>query len=148
MDKELKSLVAEIIVLTLVLVIVVPICVNASEKYNRQKEVMLDRVGISVDISHNGDMKKVTIYSNYENPVNVCLIMKISRFSNDYEIYLDNQVYDIKNIEYSEDSEYRYYKLGIYEVDKKREFDFKLKAKGSLYYSETITYSFVTEGIL
>ena len=148
MDRESKRLIFEIVSLVLFLIIIVPVCVNASDKYNKQKEVMLSGKGVSVDISHNGDMKKVTIYSNYNNLMKVNLILKISKFSNDYEVYLDDMVYNINDLEYTEDDNYRYYKLGIYEVDKIREFDFKLKTIGSVYYSETIVYSFITEGLL
>ena len=148
MDKEIKRLVGEIISLMLLLIIVVPICVNASSRYREQKEVLLSGVGTAVDIAHNGDTKKITIYSNYDKVMKVNLIMKISKFSNDYEVYLEDQVYNIDDLEYTEDENYQYYKLGIYEVDKSREFDFKLKTKGSLYYDETITYSFMTEGLL
>lgn len=148
MDRELKKLIIEIISFTLLLIVVVPICVSASSEYKKQKEVLINGVGTSVDISHNGDMKKITVYSNYDKSVKVNLIMKISRFLNDYEIYFDGQVYDINDLEYTEDEEYQYYKLGIYEVDRVREFDFKLNVKGSVYYDEAITYSFVTEGLL
>lgn len=148
MDKECKRLIFEIVSLVLFLIIIVPVCVNASDKYNKQKEVMLSGKGVSVDISHNGDMKKVTIYSNYNNLMKVNLILKISKFSNDYEVHLDDIVYNINDLEYTEDDNYRYYKLGVYDVDKIREFDFKLKTIGSVYYSETIIYSFITEGLL
>lgn len=148
MDKELRRLVVEIISLILLLCIVIPICVKASNEYQEKKEVLLNGTDTSVDISHNGKTKKLTIYSNHKGTMSVNLVMKITKFSNDYEIYLDDQIYDIDELEYIEDDEYQYYSLGIYEVDKIREFDFQLKAKGSLYYDETITYSFMTEGVL
>ena len=148
MDKELKRLVIEIVSLILLLVIVIPICVNASSRYKEQKNFLLSGVGTSVDITHNGDMKKVTLYSNYNKVIKVNLIMKISKFSNDYEIYLDDNIYTLNELDYVSDEEYRYYNLGIYEVNKVREFDFKLSTKGSVYYDEAIIYSFMTEGIL
>ena len=148
MDRELRRLIVEIISLTLLLIIVVPICVNASAEYREKKEIMLNGIGTSIDITHNGEMKKVTIYSNYDKPVQVNLIMKISKFLNDYEIYLDEQVYMLDDLEFIEDEEYLYYQIGVYEVNRVREFDFKLKVKGIVYYDEVITYSFMTEGIL
>ena len=148
MDKELRKLVVEIISLTLLLAIVVPICVSASDKYNEQKEAFFIKAGISIDISNNGDRKKVTVYSDYDKNIKISLIMKINKFSNDYEIYLDNEVYNINDLEYTEDEEYRYYKLGVYDVNQYRNFDFKLRPKGSIYYDETIIYSFMTEGLL
>lgn len=148
MDKELRRILFEIISLVLLLAIVVPICVNASDKYNEQKEVFFTNAGVSIDISNNGDKKKVTVYSNYDKNIKLSLIMKINKFSNDYEIILDNEVYNINDLEYIEDEENRYYRLGIYDIKQYREFDFKLKPKGSVYYDETIIYSFMTEGLL
>ena len=148
MDKELKRLVVEIVTLTLLLVIMVPICVYASNEYKEDRAVLLEGKDTTVDISHNGDKKKLTVYCNYDKVMKVNLIMKISKFSNNYLIYLDDQVYDIRDLEYVEDDEYRYYNLGIYEVDQKREFDFQLKVKNQSYYNETIMYSFMTEGLM
>lgn len=148
MDKELKRLVVEIIILTLVLIVVVPICVNASARYQEKKDVLLNGKDTSVDISHNGSIKKLTIYSNHDDVMRVNLVMKISKFYGDYYIYLDDNVYDIRTLDYSYDDEYQYYNLGIYEVDGVREFDFQLRAEGNFYYDETVTYSFITEGLL
>jgi len=148
MEKELRRLVLEIVMITLLMIIVVPICVQASADYQEKKDVLLNGIGTTVDISHNGDKKKITIYSNHDNVVKVNLIMKISKFSNDYLIYLDDEIYDIHALEYTEDDENQYYNLGIYSVDKIREFDFKLQVKDKIYYEETITYSFMTEGLL
>jgi len=148
MEKELKSLFFEIVLLTLLIIIVVPVCVNASDKYKEQRQVLFSGLGTSVDIINDGDMKKVTIYSNYNDVVKVNLIMKINKFFNDYDVYLDGNIYNIDDFEYIEDDEYRYYKLGIYEVDNIREFAFKLQVSGDIYYDETIFYSFMTEGLL
>lgn len=147
MNKELKELIIEIVSLVVLLIIVVPICVNASSRYREQKDILLSGIGTSVDISHNGDMKKVIIYSNYNKPVKVNLIMKITKFLNDYDIYLDGQVFDIDDFCSTSDEDFYYYKLGVYEVDQLREFDFKLLPKGDVYYDETILYSFRTEGL-
>ena len=43
MDKELKKILFEIISFVLFLAIVIPICVNASDKYNEQKPSPLNR---------------------------------------------------------------------------------------------------------
>lgn len=147
-DKELKRLVVEIITLTLLLVIVVPICVKASNRYQERKDVLLRGINTFVDISNKGDIKKVMVYSNHDEAMKVNLFLKISKFTGDYLVCLDEQVYDIRDLEFVESGEYQYYNLGIYEVDKVREFDFQLKAKDKSYYDETIMYSFVTEGLL
>lgn len=148
MDKESKRLIVEIVTLILLLIIVVPVCVNASNNYKEQKDVLLKGIGTSVDISHNGNNKKITIYCNYDKIMKVNLIMKISKFSGEYLIYLDDQTYNIHDLEYVEDEEFYYYNLGVYEVEDKREFDFLLKPKNHEYYDETIMYSFRTEGLM
>ena len=148
MDKELKRLVVEIVTLTLLLVIMVPICVYASNEYKEDRAVLLEGKDTTVDISHNGDKKKLTVYCNYDKTMKVNLIMKINKFTNEYLICLDDQVYNIRDLEYVEDDEYQYYNLGIYEVDQKREFDFQLKVRDQAYYDETIMYSFMTEGFV
>ena len=40
MEKELKGTIIEIVVLTIFLIIVVPICVEASSNYRKQKETI------------------------------------------------------------------------------------------------------------
>lgn len=147
-DSEIKRLVIEIISLVLFLIIVVPICVDASNRYQEKRDVLLKGVNTSVDISNQGDVKRVTVYSNHEDAMRVNLFLKISKFTGDYLVYLDDQVYDIRSLDCSEDEDYQYYNLGIYEVDQVREFQFQLKRKNKFYNDETITYSFVTEGLL
>ena len=148
MDQELKKLVVEIVTLTLLLIIIVPICVHASNQYQEEKDVLFTGKDTSVDISNDGSMKKVTIYSNYDRVMRVHLILKITKFSGDYFVYLNEQIYDIKDLDYEEDEEYRYYNLGIYEVDQVKEFSFQFKAKNQKYYDEMICYGFVTEGVI
>lgn len=148
MDKELKRLVVEIVFLTLLLIVVVPICVNASARYQEKKDVLLNGKDTSVDISHNGAMKKLTIYSNHDEEMRVHLVMKISKFYGDYYVCLDDNIYDIHTLDYFEDEDYLYYNLGVYNVNGLREFDFQLKVKDQSYYDETVTYSFMTEGLL
>lgn len=148
MDKEMKGLIVEIVSLILLLIIVIPICVNASSNYRERKEQMLSGNQTVVDISNQGNIKKVTVVSEYDDVFSVRLILKISKFHDEYLIYLDDQVFNIRDLEYTEDYEYQYYNLGIYEIDKKRVFDFQLKVKDKSYYDETISYSFYTEGLL
>ena len=147
-DKELKRLFIEIVSMFVLLLVIVPVCVSASNDYNAKKLGYLNKEYVSVDISHNKDMKKVTIYSNYDKTMDVNLTLKISKFANEYDVYLDGMTYNIRDFECTEDEEWRYYRLGVFEVNRVREFDFKLQTKGSVYYEETIIYSFVTEGLL
>lgn len=147
MEKEEKRLIIEICTLIILLIIVIPICINASRDYREKKEVLLKGTNTSVDITYNGDMKKVTIYSNHDDSVRVNLVLKTNKLLNDYQVLLDDDSYVLSELDNFSDGEYLYYNLGIYEVDRIREFDFKLSVIGDTYYSETITYSFVTEGL-
>ena len=145
MEKEFKGLIIEIISIILLLVVVVPICVNASSEYRSKKDAVLVGKKALVDISNKGDYKEIHVTSGVDRTVRVNLVMKISKFNDDYLITLDDQVYDLKDLEYTEDDNYQYYNLGIYDVDDKRTFIFKINVKDKAYYDETITYSFVTE---
>lgn len=148
MDKECNRLIGEILLMVVFLVVIVPICVQASSAYRLAKEKFVIGENTSIDIINCGDVKKITISSDYDKPILVNLIFKISKFSDDYLIYLDDEVYDIRQLDYTEDTENQYYNLGIYEVDGSREFDFQLKLKDKSYYDETITYSFLTNGMI
>ena len=148
MDREFKRSFFEIIVLTVMLIIVVPICVEASSEYKKQRNILVNGTGTSVDITNNGDMKKVTIYSRYDDKIRVNLFLRINNISDNYNIYLDGQVYDINDFMFIEEGGYKYYQLGIFEVYKYRDFDFKLITNDNTYYDETLIYSFVTEGLL
>ena len=149
MDKELKGLIVEVVALMVILMIAIPICVNASSNYKMKKASMLNGGDFAtVDISNHGDTKEVTVYSNQDRMVRVNLILKTSKFSDEYLVVLDDNSFELNSLESSEDEEYRYYYLGSYEVTEKRTFDFQLKAKDKIYYDETISYSFVTEGVM
>lgn len=147
MLKEQKRLILEIVILTIVLIIVVPICIKGSNDYKEKREVLLKGTDTTVDITYHGDMKKLTIYSNHDGVVKVNLVLKINKLLNDYEMLLGDNTYLLSDLESFIDEENCYYNLGVYEVDELREFDFNLKTVGEPYYSETITYSFVTEGL-
>lgn len=147
MMKEQKRLILEILILTLVLIIIVPICIKGSKDYKENREVLLKGTDTTVDITYHGDMKKLTIYSNHDGVVRVNLVLKINKLLNDYEILLGDNTYLLSDLENFFDEDNCYYNLGVYEVDGLREFDFNLKTVGEPYYSETITYSFVTEGL-
>ena len=62
-------------------------------------------------------------------------------------IYLDDKIFRLSDMEYTEDSEYRYYNLGLYAIPGKRTFDFKIAVLDRSYYNETISYSFYTKGL-
>ena len=148
MDKELKRLVVEIVSLVLLLVIVVPICVNASSECRSKKDAVLVGNKASVDISNKGEYKQIKVTSGVDKAVKMNLIMKISKFNDDYLIYLDDQIYNLRDLEYTEDDNYQYYNLGVFDVIKEKVFQFKIKVKDKSYYDETISYGFFTEGFM
>ena len=145
MEKELRGLVVEIVLTVIMMIIIIPICAYASSEYRSKKESLISVRFAVIDISNNKDMKKVTVYSNCDKKVRVSLFFKINDFIGDYSIYFENNTYKLSDLEYILDNGYRYYELGIYEVDYLREFDFELIREN---YNETITYSFVTEGFM
>lgn len=147
MDKELKGIVGEIIVLITLMIIAIPICVKASSDYQAKKDKMIIGNHASVDISNRGEIKKVTVNSENNKDISVYLILKISKFDDEYIVYLDDQIFDLKNLEYTEDNDNRYYNLGLYSIKGKRIFDFRITVKDKSYYNETITYSFYTKGL-
>ena len=148
MDKELKRLIVEIVSLVLLLIVVVPICVHASSEYRLKKSSMLVGNKAYVDISNKGEYKQIKITSGVDRDVKMNLVMRISKFNDEYIIYLDDQIYNLSDLEYTEDEDYQYYNLGIYEVRKEKIFQFKIKVKDKSYYDETISYGFFTEGYM
>ena len=148
MNKELKGLVIEICAIVLLVLVVVPICVSASSVYRQRMDMALIADKASVDISNKGEYKIVKIKSGVDKKVKMNLMMKISKFNDSYLIYLDDQEFNLNDLEYSEDENNQYYNLGVYEVEKSKKIQFKIKVKDKAYYDETITYSFYTEGIM
>ena len=148
MDKELKRLVVEICSIVLLLVIVIPICVNASSDYRSKRDALLVGNKASVDISNNGEYKQIRVTSGVDDTVKMSLVMRISKFNDEYLIYLDDKEYSLSDLEYTEDENYQYYNLGNFDVEKERVFQFKIKVKDKSYYDETISYGFFTEGLM
>lgn len=147
MDKELKGLVGEIIAVIILMVIAIPICVKASSDYQTKKDKMIIGNHASVDISNRGEIKKVTVNSDNNKDISVYLILKISKFDDEYIVYLDDQIFDLKDLEYTEDNDNYYYNLGLYSIKEKRTFVFRITVKDKSYYNETISYSFYTKGL-
>lgn len=147
MDKELKGLIIEIVTIVILLIIAIPLCVKASTTYQEKKNKMFIGSHASVDISNRGEIKKVTIKSEENQKISVYLMLKISKFDDEYIVYLDDSVFDLNQLEYTEDEENRYYNLGLYTLKDKRTFDFRIVVKDRSYYNETISYSFYTRGL-
>ena len=147
-NKEMKGLIVEIISLILLLFVVIPICVNASSEYLAKKQAILLGDKATVDISNKGEYKEIRVTSGTDRVVKMNLMMKISKFNDEYLVYLDDKIYNIKDLEYVEDEDYQYYNLGSFDIEKEKIFQFKIKVKDKSYYDETISYGFYTEGIM
>ena len=148
MDKEIRHLIVEILSIVVLLIVVIPICVNASSEYRNMKDSLLVGQKASVDISNRGEYKLITVNSGTDRTIKMSLMMRISKFTDDYLIYLDDQVYDLRELEFTEDDNYQYYNLGLFDVEKEKVFQFRIKVKDKSYYDETISYGFFTEGFM
>ena len=148
MDHELKGIIVEIVLVVMLMMVAIPVCVMASHNYQDKKGNLLDSRRATVNIADTGKIKEVTVYSNSNKPIKVNLYLKINKFDDDYIIGLDDKSYNIRDFDMREDEDNRYYNLGFYEIDKSRTFKFQINAKNKSYYDETITYSFVTEGMV
>ena len=103
MDNDIKKLICEIILMILIIIITIPICVNASNNYTNKKENMQKYNNISIDIENKNQYKTIKL-KNYNTEKKVFnLILKTSKFSNEYKITLDGIEYNLKDIVYSED---------------------------------------------
>ena len=70
MKKELKGLIIEVIVLTIILLITVPICAKASSNYNKQKETSMSAINTTIDVtSKTGNIKELNIYRYLERDI-------------------------------------------------------------------------------
>ena len=145
MIKDQKSLIAEIVLMITILLIIVPICVNASHNYNEKKSTIQQYNNIALDIKSIDSSKYVNINNYNKNKKVINLIMKTTKFSNEYIIKLDDKEYQLKDIPHTEDKDYYYFNLGSYEVKKVKNIKFSLNIIGEEIYDDSITYSFVAE---
>ena len=148
MDKEIKRLITEIFLLLVLLVVAIPLCVKASESYQSKKSKIYTGSHASVSITNLGSTKSVLVDSLDGTDINVYLILKITKFNDEYVVYLDDKIFDMSQVEYTEDDEFRYYNLGRYEIPGERKFNFRILVKDQHYYDESISYSFYTEGLV
>ena len=141
MEKDIKSLVAEIILMIIITIIVIPICVNASHNYNEKKNNIQQHNDITVDINNIDSNMYVNINNYNKNKKVINLIMKTTKFSNEYSIKLDDKEYNLKEFAHTEDKENYYFNLGSYEIKKNK----NKKVIGDEIYDDSITYSFIAE---
>lgn len=149
MKKELKGLIIEVIVLTIILLITVPICAKASSNYNKQKETSMSAINTTIDVtSKTGNIKELNIYSNTTKPIEIKLGLMISHFYDDYYINIDGRTYSLNQLEYTKDEEYNYYIIGTYKIEELKKVEFELKPQKQNYYKENLTYSFYAKGTI
>ena len=144
MNKENNKLITEIAIVIIIMIIAIPICANASSKYNRTKE-KLETYNIQINITNNSPTKIITLNNYNKNKTRINLVLKISKFSDEYLVKLDNNTYNLNSIAYTEDADYYYYNLGNYELNKERTFSFQLIHIGEKNYDDNISYSFLAE---
>ena len=145
MNKSNKELILEIVIMVIFLIIAIPACVNASNKYNKRKELLLCNSNVSVNIKTKEDNKIVELTNLNNSRSKVNLILKISKYSNEYAINVDDEYIELKTLTHTEDDNHYYYNLGSYEFEKTKDIKFKLILLESRIDLENITYSFMTE---
>lgn len=145
MKNDVKSLTAEVVLMIIILLIVVPICVNASNNYKEKKASIQQYNNVSIDIKYEDSNMFVNI-NNYNKKKKVInLIMRTTKFSNEYMIKLDDKEYYLKDIPHTEDNDNYYFNLGSYKVNKVQNIKFAMSLVGDEIYDDSITYSFVAE---
>lgn len=145
-DDNIRLLICEILLFTLILLVTIPICVNASNNYNEKKDKLVNCNNIHIDIK-NGDGNKLVRINNYNDKMIVSdIVFKISKHNNKYKLFFDDDEYNLWDMIYSEDNEYNYYNLGNYSIKDSRDINFKLVlVDGS---EEDISYSFMVEELI
>ena len=145
MRDDVKSLKIEIILMVIILLIIIPICVNASHNYKEKKTGIQQYSNVSIDIKYQDSNMYINVNNYNKKRKVVNLIMKTTKFSNEYIIKLDDKEYNLKDIPYTEDEEHYYFNLGSYKVDRVERIKFAMSLVGDDIYDDSITYSFVAE---
>lgn len=144
-DNEIRELICEIVLFVILLFVMVPICVSASDKYKESVSRIQNCVDISVSINNVGGDKFVILDNYGDEIVNVNLVLKIREFSNEYMIKFDDREVFLSEIDSTYDGEFYYYDLGDYKIDKREEIKYELVLVGDEIYNDNISYSFVAE---
>ena len=147
LDRDVRTLLCEIIIMILIIAVTVPICVNATNRYNSKKNNMEKYTNIGINVSNKNSDMIVTLDNKNKGEVVVNLILKTTKFSNNYSILLDDKEYNLNQIEYSEDDNNYYFNLGSYRFKDSIDVKFKLFLVGNDIYDDSITYSFIAEVI-
>ncbi len=155
-NKDERDLIGEIIIIILFLVIIIPVCVSASNNYNNRESYLNNVHDVYASLSENPNRdydnkivsdKIVTIGNENDSKMKISLVFKIYKYSNSYTLKLDDKTYDLDKIEYIQDGDYLYYNLGLFEIDNETNMSFKLIMNNDISYDDSVSYSFLIEGI-
>lgn len=147
---ENRGLITEIIILSIFLIIVVPICVDASNKYISYSSFVNGYDNIYIDISNDSNNlfdKVLTISNSSDISVKVSLVFKITKSINSYILVLEDICYNLSELEYSEDEDYLYYNLGLFDILDVTKLRFRLVLNNGIDYDENLRYSFIVKGL-
>ena len=145
MNKSNKDLILEIIIMVIFVIIIVPVCVDATASYNKRKENLSCNSRIAVNIEINGNNKMIQLTNLNKQVSKVNLVLKITKYSNEYAIKIEDKYLELKTMMHTEDDKYYYYNIGSYEINKYKELPFSLVLLENKTEEEYITYSFMTE---
>lgn len=153
---ENKRLIGELVLLFIFLLIVIPICVNASNDYSEREDYLNSFDKVFVDINNNDKIsndskvissKIVTISNENKDSIKINLGFRIAKYTNSYTVNIGNRSYNLDTLEYSDDGNYFYYDLGFFEVDNISNLDFSLVLNNDISYDSSVIYSFYVKGI-
>ncbi len=147
MDKSNKDLIIEISLVVIFLIIVIPVCVNASAKFRDAKIKAECNNNISINIATRNSDKIIEMRNMNKKTSKINLVLKITKYANEYAINLNDEIKNLKDMTHTEDENNYYFDLGDFEVEKYNEVKFKLLLVNNNVDSENITYSFITEDV-
>ena len=164
MNKEVRSLVMEISFIVLLLVICIPIFVNASSNYNNSlKRIVNDDIvitnmvhnsfGLSAlsdeDVLNMSNDNFFSIVNKKDKEYKYSLYLRVNKDStidvDKVKIKLDNEIFNLKDIYDSEDDKYYYYLLKSDKILDEVDFSYLVYLDNDTtnYGNNSLTYSFL-----
>lgn len=164
MNKEVRSLVMEISFIVLLLVICIPIFVNASSNYNNSlKRIVNDDIvitnmvhnsfGLSAlsdeDVLNMSNDNLFSIVNKKDKEYKYSLYLRVNKDStidvDKVKIKLDNEIFNLKDIYDSEDDKYYYYLLKSDKILDEVDFSYLVYLDNDTtnYGNNSLTYSFL-----
>ena len=164
MNKEVRSLVMEISFIVLLLVICIPIFVNASSNYNNSlKRIVNDDIvitnmvhnsfGLSAlsdeDVLNMSNDNLFSIVNKKDKEYKYSLYLRVNKDStidvDKVKIKFDNEIFNLKDIYDSEDDKYYYYLLKSDKILDEVDFSYLVYLDNDTtnYGNNSLTYSFL-----